>query len=422
MDKKVVFSVVTTILLGNIAALEANELTSIKESLDSKLKLYDQSVNFKNLSMLDYKVTDSFFDEAYVNGQFALTSPSNDVNQTSYNGSVSSYYKLRNMTLNYGQDFRIDGNYNVNKSNVAGTSSQESYNILASGHVDKYLLNIDQNFLVYGSGTVGYRKLAGQSADDPYTSVGVGIGYGRIYDATPYAKAIRVLEDLQSRGIVSKNISKSTVMDLASVIAKESEYISKYSSREYKKYWFNDMSKLLLKDGATTKPLDSFGIIRIEEILVQDKIFPRYHGWIARAGVGKVVSNYNNQGEDATLEIEFEYGLPVGLKGQFYEHAKYSSLLKDTSGYKLTNTLQYSYELGELIDWENKWIYDYNKPSDDNIHSVTTNTISSTFSYYLTNKLSFDTTLSFYKVDDGIDNDNEKWEKKLFTGLRYRLK
>ncbi len=401
-------------LKSEIATLKAKLLpanTTPATSLDS-------------FSMTDYKITDTFFDEAYLNGQFSLTSPSDDQNDTSYNGTLNANYKLRNMTLDNAQDIRVDANYNITKSSDKDSDSEDSYNILASGHMDKYLLNINPDFLLYGSGTVGYRKLIGQDADDPYLSAGVGVGYGRIYDATPYAKAIRVLQDLQERGIVQSNISKSTLMGLSAIIAKESEYISKYSTREYKKYWFNDMSSLLQKDGATTKPLDAFGIVRIEEILVNDKIFPRYHGWIARAGVGKIVSNYNNNnGEDPTLDVEFEYGLPVGLRGQFYDHAKYSALLNGDTGHKITNTMSYSYELGELVDWENKWVYNYYKPTDSNLEDVTTHTISSTFSYYLSNQLSFDTSLILNNVDDGVDNNgNDDWETKLFTGIRYRLR
>jgi hypothetical protein len=372
--------------------------------------------------MVDYKLTDTFFDEAYVNGQFSLTSPANDQNDTSYNGNINGYYKLRNMTLDDAQDFRVDANYNISKSSDKNVDSEDSYNVLATGHVDKYLLNVNPDFLVYGSGSLGFRKLLGQDADDPFVAVGAGVGYGRIYDATPYAKAIRVLQDLQRRGIV-KNANKEVALKLADVISKESEYRSKYSAREYRKYWFDDMSKLLLEAGATEKVLDAFGIIRIEEILVQETIFPRYHGWIVRAGVGKILSNYNNDDEDPTLDIEFEYGLPIGLQSQFYEHAKYSTLLSGDTGHKFVNTMQYSYEISDLIDWESRWILDYYAPTDDNLEDVITNTISTTFSYYIANRLSFDTTLSFYNVNDGIDNNgNDDWETKFFTGVRYRLK
>jgi len=204
------------------------------------------------LDMTDYKLTDTFFDEAYINGQFSLTSPADDTKDTSYNGHLNSYYKLRNMSLDYAQDFRIDGNYDIVKSDDKDSSSDDSYDVLATGHADKYLLNVDQDFLLYGSGTLGYRKTLGaDDADDPYAEIGAGVGYGRIYDATPYAKAIRILKDLKERNIVTGEVGKETVLKLANVIAEESEYVSKYSAREYKKYWFNDMSKLLKSTGAT---------------------------------------------------------------------------------------------------------------------------------------------------------------------------
>ncbi len=376
------------------------------------------------LSMTDYKLTDTFFDEAYVNGQFSLTSPSDDEKETSYNGHLNSYYKLRNMTLDYAQDFRIDGNYDIKKGDEPDSSSDDSYDVLATGHADKYMLNVDQDFLVYGSTTLGYRKLLGaDDADDPYVQMGAGVGYGRIYDATPYAKAIRVLKDLKERNIVTEMVSKETVLKLADLISKESEYISKYSAREYKKYWFDDMSKLLKSSGATKEELNSFGIIRIEEILVEENIFARYHGWIVRTGVGKILSNYDNEDEDPTLDVEFEYGLPIGLKSQFFNKAKYSTILNGDTGHKFTNTMSYSYELSDRVDWENKWIFDYYQPTDDDQEDITSNTLSSTFSYYIANSLSLDTTLSFSQVDDGIDNNgNDDVETKLFVGARYRLK
>jgi hypothetical protein len=378
----------------------------------------------KNLNMTDYKITDTFFDEAYLNGQFSLTSPSDSTKDTSYDGKLNGFYRLRNMTLDYAQDFKVNGNYDVSKSDNKDEDSKDSYNIRMNGHIDKYLIEVDKNLLLYGSGTFGYRKqLGADDADDPYFQAGAGVGYGRIYDATPYAKAIRILNDLKTRNIIDGEITKAITIELAGIISKESEYISKYSIREYKKYWFNDMSKLFKSSGLSKEELNSFGIIRIEEILVEEKIFPRYHGWIVRGGVGKIFSNYNNDGEDPTLDVEFDYGKPIGLKSQFFETAKYSTILNGDTGHKFTNTMIYSYELSDRVDWENSWIFDFYKPTDSDLDNITTNTLSSTFAYYVANRLSLDTTLSFKSVDDGIDNNgNDDVETKLFVGVRYRLK
>jgi len=157
--------------------------------------------------------------------------------------------------------------------------------------------------------------------------------------------------------------------------------------------------------------------------LVDENIFSRYHGWIVRAGVGQILSNYNNDSEDPTLNLEFEYGKPIGLKSQFFEQAKYSTILNDDIGHKFTNTMTYSYEISDRIDWENKWLFNYTKPTDNTLEDITTNTLSSSFSYYIANSLSLDTTLSFNQIDDGIDNNgNDDVETKLFVGATYRLK
>jgi predicted porin len=56
------------------------------------------------------------------------------------------------------------------------------------------------------------------------------------------------------------------------------------------------------------------------------------------------------------------------------------------------------------------------------VEDVTTNTLSSTFRYYLDNQLDLTLTAKASKVNDSIENDNEKVDTSLNMGVSYRLR
>ncbi|MEZ5453016.1 MAG: hypothetical protein R3E93_09435 [Thiothrix sp.] len=81
-----------------------------------------------------------------------------------------------------------------------------------------------------------------------------------------------------------------------------------------------------------------------------------------------------------------------------------------------------THEISDRVDWLNSWAIDYDH-NDKTGQDTTTNAASSTYRYYLSNKLAFDTVAALTKVDDGIDaNGNDEVDKSLFMGVTYRLK
>jgi len=379
------------------------------------------AVSANAIEMTDYKLTESFYDESYVGMNFDLKDGNQD--QTSYNGIFTGDYKAKYNSLPNAWDVNVNGKANISRGGSDGDSSEDNYVINASGHYDKYLESYENVFL-YGSGEVGFRKLTGvDKANDPFLKIGVGAGYGRMYNATPLAKALRIAEDLRDYGIISE-LSDDALLKLASVIDRESEFRSKHGFIEYKKYWFEAMEEALKSAGAMKDDtLGAFGIVRIDEILFVERVSPRYHGWLVRAGVGQILSNYDGKSTDPTLDIMFEYGRPIGYMAQFYNVAKYSTLLSDDIGHTFTNNMSYTYEISNAIDWENSWNFNYNKSSDTNIEDIYTNRLSSTFRFYVANRLSLDATLALTSVEDDInDNGNDDLETRFNFGVTYRLK
>ncbi len=375
------------------------------------------------IEMTDYKVIEGTYEEAYING--ALTIEDGNQDQSSYNAHADASFKTIHTSAPYSWELNANANSDFTKGENSGDSSEDSYDTFMSGRVDKYLNNDDTIFL-YGSGDLGYRKqLTADKADDLFSKVGAGVGYGRMYDATPLAVAIRIVEDLKNYKIITKPVSDEGMISLAKVIDLEDEYKSKHGLNDYKKYWYSDMEKALKSSGAIEKDsVGTFGIVRINEIIDLEKISGRFHGWKVRGGLGQILSNYDGKSGSTTADAEFDYGLPIGYKSQFRETATVSKILDDDEAidFQFRNGATYTYEVADRIDWENSWILGFDKYNHGD--DVLTNSLSTGFRYYLANRLTFDTTLSLTKTDgtNGNSVETPDWHTTFFTGVRYRLK
>jgi len=308
------------------------------------------------IEMTDYKIIEGTYQESYINGQLSVESGNQD--QTSYKTHADA--STKNIYTTAPFSWELSGQFNVDASKGPnhGDSDENSYDGTLSSRADKYLKN-DDTYFVYGGLDLGYRKqVTADDADDPFAKISAGAGYGRMYDATPLAIALRIVEDLTKYKVINKPLSDKGYIALAKVIDLKEEYQSKYSETEYKKYWYEDMEKALKKEGVLSgDALGAFGIVRINEIIDLEKISGRFHGWKVRAGLGQIISNYNGKSENATVDGEFDYGLPIGYESQFRETATISKILddKDDIDYQFNYNMSYTYELSDKVDWENNW-------------------------------------------------------------------
>lgn len=362
------------------------------------------------ISLLDYKQANSAYQDAYLNGQFDMQSGNQA--QTSYN---------LNLSLNYQQVFTsADKNIKVN----FGGSGSESRgpnaidpivsNYQATGAVtaDMYFEPNSNTTFWYGKGQLGLLK----GTEKPYTTATVGMGYGRVVNVTPMAKAIRLVEALMERNLLKTTPSIAAYQAAAAVIAREPEYVSKYGSVDYHMNWVQDIEK------AFGISMDVKSAIKSYDVLSRETISSRKSGWLVRAGVGAVLSNYDGTNGKPALEVGAEYHQPIDNKTQFSDEALLTSIIDSgNNSYHFTNMATLTYQVSDRIDWENSWLLD--QVNNQSIPNVTSNTLGSTFRYYISNALSFTVTASLSKLEDGISNNgNDEVNKRLQMGLTYRLK
>lgn len=372
------------------------------------------------IEITDYKIIEGTYENAYVGGQLNINNGNQD--QTSYDASGTVSYDNIYTTAPFIWNLAVDGIANVSQGPNSGDESQSFYDTNLNTDINKYLKNDDTTF-VYGSTAMEYLKSATADDGDDAINVGVGMGYGRMYVATPLAKALRIVADLREHKIINKDLSDESIMALAKVIHVENEYISKYGNREYKQYWYTDMEKALQSSGAIGKEgLGAFGTVRIADVLEIQRPYDRIHGWMVKGGLGQDLTNFKGLDKETTVDALVDYALPIGYQAQFRNTAILRKSLDDktTSDYTLDNVLSYTYELSNTIDWQNAWLLGYRKGANG-VEDVTTNTLSSTFRYYLANNLDLTSTLSIGKTDGGV-NETKDWGTSFVTGVQYRLR
>ncbi len=364
------------------------------------------------VSLYDYDQATSAYEDAYVSGQFDLNS--GNQGQTSHN--LDLYGNYQRVFSSPSRDVKVsaDGEYHSNKGSNKGDNTQEDYLGNGAVSVNNYFQPNSRGAFWYGDAAAGVKK----SADDPYVKAGVGVGYGRVVNVTPMARSIRLIEALHHKGLLNADLSTAEYNQVAHIIARESEYRSRYGSVDYTQYWIADIERALNKTGKV-RGLGAAGILKANDVLMRETISSRKIGWLVKVGISEIIRDYDGESSKPALDAAAEYHVPLSNQTQFSNETNLSTTLKDSDdSYKAHNSMKVSYQVSDRVDWENAWTVDYDKVDTNSVkNSNTINTLSSTYRYYLTNKLAFDTTLSAIN-----DNDKADVDKALNMGVTYRLK
>ncbi|GAA0402883.1 hypothetical protein GCM10009133_09510 [Cocleimonas flava] len=366
----------------------------------------------------DYEKATSAYEDAYFSGNLNLDSGNQD--QTSYDLDLSIDYEKVFSSKNRNTKLDFLGTGTVSRGSSDGDDRESTYQALGSVTVDNYFNPDKSEAFWYGKGEVGLKK--GQ--EDPFTKATAGVGYGRVINVTPMARSIRIIQELKENGFIKADPTNATYQQVAQIIEREAEYRSKYGFEDYEQYWVQDIETALKASGMTNGAtgLNARAILKSYDVLVNERISTRKSGWLVRAGVGAVLSDYDGEDGKPALEIGAEYHKPLSNRTQFSNEAIATATLKDgDDSFNFNNAMSLTHELTDKIDWENKWTLDHNE--SDIGPELTTNTIGSTFLYSLTNKLDFSVEAKLTDTDDRIaDNGNDDLDKSLTMGVRYRLK
>lgn len=371
------------------------------------------------ISLTDYTFPESTSQQGYLNSTFNVTDRSDPNSQTGYDltGSASYNRYFRSLPMSY--NLNLLGNFNFNQGTDEEAESNDAYNLRLGTRLNKYLEDTSDVF-GFGGANLEYRKLLDQDdADDPFLDITIGVGYGRSIDATVLKQAMRINEDLKKFNIINGDIPDKGMLELASVIDNEDEYRSKYGVVEYKKYWYEDMEKILRQNEILTHDaLGAMGIVRIQEIL-DEPTGLRFYGWEVRAGLGLIISDFSGEEGDPLLSLEFDWARPVSTKLQLNNKAFARTVFTDDQTYTLSEQFQIYYEFSNKIDWDNTFRINYDILTAEDSENILNLNFNSTYILYIANQLTFNPGLNYSYLDDGVDD--AKWNWALLGSISYRF-
>ena len=316
----------------------------------------------------------------------------------------------------------MDGNVSAARGSTEGASSIVDNGFSISGSADVYFSQNTPKLFYFGEGSYAFQR----SAVDDAIGLTVGLGYGRVYNATSLAKALQIQNTLNENALLTSDLSDDALLSLAAIIAREDEFRSELGADDYKGDWYSAMEQSLSDAGVLDGgDLSALGTFRIDDVLFNETISSRRHGWLVRIGAGFQASDFSGISDnDPKILIQGEYAKPYGLTGQLLNVTTYEPIFGDNTVQTLTNALSFTYELSDRIDWINTWDLSVQQADDAEDTRFISNLLTSSFLYELSNKLDLGLTVSALSTDDepNLILDNEDIAVSANLGLRYRLK
>lgn len=407
--------------LGTVAEGTGAAVTNIGDAIYSGLtgKAVNKTEVNHPVSLYNYKQGTSAYEDAYFNGRF--NAQDGDVqDQASYKLTLGTDYDKVSSSPDTNTKYEAKASASISRDGAKDAERQETWNLRGAITHDDYFNPATSKAFWYGKGEIEAKNEVGDSdyagIDDPRVTLTGGLGYGRVVNVTPMAKAMRVVEALVQNGVIAGAPSAATYNNIASIISKEDEYRSKYGGADYAQMWVRDVERALGVD------LGANGAIRVYNVLTEERISTRKYGWDVRAGVGVVATDYDGDSGKPVLEAAANYYYPISNRTQFSNETRFKTVLDDDSdSYNLKNSMGLTYEVSDRVDWINTWDIDYTSidPDKGKSYDVTKNILESTYRYYISNSISADATVR-YTNEDFDDNSTDLTE--VLMGVNYRLK
>lgn len=285
-------------------------------------------ISAQNVTVSDYDVPVSTAKILRLTGGFNWSQSSQETaagstitNVTSNNANINLLFNSFYSSLPFAWFMDVYANGGKNFSTY-------NHDIGISPSVRKYIWN-EQDW--FGFARLDARHVNTFKQIESYFTVGGG--YGRYINATALAKAVRIEEHLMRENVISAYLSKATMIKIANIIERESEYRGIYGDT-YETRWYNDIEAEMKSDGKLVADnVGAMGILRIQQVLkgINERVNDRYYGWDATAGI-RFNTSTSNKSTVATpnLSIGGRYSYPVTWRTQVNSFANLGTPLDST--------------------------------------------------------------------------------------------
>ncbi len=247
----------------------------------------------------------------------------------------------------------------------------------------------------------------------------LGAGYGRYIDATALAKAVRIEEHLLKEKIITDYLPKETMIKIANIIDRQSEYINIYGET-YENFWLFDIENEIRASGKLIgNHVGAIGILRMRQVLfsINEKVNNRYFGYDINVGSKFVLSTFDKSNVGSpNLSISGRYSYPLGWRFQINGTFETFTPMDSMFFQKITTnlSLDFIYELSNRINFVTNYRINAKKDYQKS-EFIIDHIFQTSFLYYLENELFFGFTTSVQKLG------NQKTQLGLALTFQYNL-
>ncbi len=196
-----------------------------------------------------------------------------------------------------------------------------------------------------------------------------GLGYGRMRDAWPLYRAVRLVRILEEEKVLTHQLSDAELRDLGELVSRSWKLF--YAHERAAKFYYDSLEAWLLHSGAIREPLPAYTLFRLDETAVIGSDQRRFgmRGFITADVAGFFLSERHDLTDTAwtvldtsirpSYRIGWEFGGLGGLRWSYGASAAYflpwpvmpdsgvrhRAALAGTAAYDITDRLVAGYEL-----------------------------------------------------------------------------
>lgn len=360
----------------------------------------------QNVSVTDYSVPVSRANNLRIDGlTFNFVNEGNKVRVET--GSAGLIFKKFYTSLPFAYSIDMAGTASYNREpsgNRIGT-----FSTTIKPRIQKYLW---KNIFIVDDIDFALDK----EFDWPGIDMTIGFGYGRFINATALRKTVRIEDFFLKEGIISDHLPKKTMVELGHIIEKKNEYENLYGTR-YENYWYEDMSNEITKSGLVLGSIGAIGVLRIQEVLFQERINDRFYGWDFTTGIQfQLVNPEKEQPRPSpAMSVNLRYSRPISWRTQINTDLKLHTPFSKNFGreYNFSNETDFIYEITNKISFTAFHLFRVRKPKNMDARFITALTFS--FNFFIENKISLTASEQINK-SEGLP-----YRQSFALGINYRI-
>jgi len=308
--------------------------------------------------------------------------------ETTNRGNIRLVYKNFYESLPYAHSFDLI--WSASRSKNANY-----YNATSTDRFKKYIWT-NRDFF----GSTSFHGVYLKGYERPSLDLTLGIGVGRFINVTPLAKSVRLEDFLLFSGQLYDDLPAETMLKLGHIIEKQKEYKALHGD-VYKLAWYKDMEDAIRESGTLKeKKINVAGILRMDEVLFRERISDRFYGWDITLGtkIELLTSKPSLKRSILAADITARYSYPLSWRSQINEQLEINTPTGNEffESYNATVTSGFSYELTNRIDFFLHHLVSREKRLKENT-VLTHNSLDISFIFYIENYINLMTNVQFAK-------------------------